>query len=274
MKTKLCLMTLLLCGLQFAFACINEAEGDGRDPANEVLILKVDYTTHAFEGGQILRFPNKPAETLTITYDYRSPGDFGDIKLYYDEIDELLFHGDIIWMGCGEILFPDTWMAPDDFLKNYKLVYLQNGFLNVFPNSEIEITEDVWNSVQCLEILQEFLASNPTQQVQYLFYTPSVGMGDPEDWKWILFLHKPFTTTAVSTTVSSDFEIYPAITQDKLFVKAVNNDWSYRIYDNQGQLLQYGTGKSEIDVSRLNSGFYILNLVCNGRLYSHKFMKK
>jgi len=273
MKTKLCFMTLLLCGLQFAFAWINEAEGDGRDPANEVLILKVDYTTNIFEGGQILRFPDKPAETLTITYDYRPPGDFGDIKLYYDEIDELLFYGDIIWMGCGEILFPDTWMAPDEFLKNYKSVYLQNGFLNVFPNFEIEITEDVWNSVQCLEILQEFLASNPTQQVQYLFYTPSVGVGNPEDWKWILFLHKPFTTTAVSTTVSSDVEIYP-VTQDKLFVKAVNNDWSYRIYDNQGRLLQYGTGKSDIDVSRFKNGIYILNVDNDGKFYSQKFIKK
>ena len=278
MKTKLFFILLFMCYAKFSFA-YDVIEKDNPKPENEVLILIVDYTTNAFEGGQILRFPEKPAETLTITYDYRAPGDFGFIKLYYSEINELLFYGDIIWMGRGNILFPETWIAPEDFVHTdtKDLVFPKNGFWNVIPYSSAGITDDVWYSVQSIIKVRDFLLSNPEQKVQYLFYTPSVGVGDPKDWKWILFLHSPSMTRDLPKLTSSEFNVYPAITEDKLYVKTKSNVWSYQIYSNQGQLIQSGIGGNYIDVSCLNQGIYILN-ICNdnndGKLYSHKFIKK
>ncbi len=277
MKTKLLFILLFVCCTSFAFA-YDVVSDNKPNSENEVLILIVDYTTNTFEGGQILNFPQKTSETLTITNEYAPPGDFGHIKLYYSEINELLFFGTIIWSGCGKIKFPETWMTPKDFLYTVTedWVFPKNGFRNIGFNSSKEITNDVWNRVQSIVKVRDFLSSNPEQKVQYLFYTPSVGVGNPKDWKWILFLHNPSNTTGFSELTLPEFSIYPAVTKDKLYVETGNNDWSYRIYSNQGQLLQSSAGKDCIDVSSLNQGMYILNIYNDkdGKMYSHKFIKK
>jgi hypothetical protein len=48
----------------------------------------------------------------------------------------------------------------------------------------------VWYPVQQLIKVREYLQLNPEQTVKVYLYTPGVGVGDPEKWKWILFLKK------------------------------------------------------------------------------------
>jgi hypothetical protein len=188
-------MSILFVSAFAFFACNNTIEPEaveGSDSDNQILLLKVDYTTNTFEGGKELFF-TQPAETFTITSEYKEPGDFGSIKLFYSEIDEPLFYGTIIWMGCGKILYPENWLPVVDFARTITedYVFPANGFENVFNSYGNTLDHRiVWGAVQNVIKAREYLQSNPNQKVKLFFYQPSVGMGDPKDWKWIVFLKK------------------------------------------------------------------------------------
>lgn len=157
--------------------------------ANKVLLLKVDYLTNTFEGGKELTF-NQPTTTFTITTDYKSPGDFGSIKFTYKELNQPLFDGTIIWMGKGQMTFPNNLIDPKQFelVKTYDIVY-PKGFENIFnPNNQTYDYSPIWNKVQMLSKVREYLKSNPGATAKIFLYTPSVGIGNPADWDWILLL--------------------------------------------------------------------------------------
>jgi len=158
---------------------------------NKVLMLTVDYTTNTFKGGKELLFTEQ-SETFTITYEFKQPGDFGHIKLFYQEINELLFFGTIIWMGCGEMVFPQNLLAANQFQAVVRTDWVvpKNGFEDIFPQHHYTTYdyELIYGRVQSLVKAREYLRSNPEQVVKMFLYTPSVGCGDPEDWYWIIFL--------------------------------------------------------------------------------------
>jgi len=157
---------------------------------NKVLMLKVDYTTNTFEGGREFTF-TKPATTFTITNQYKAPGDFGSIKLIYHELNETLFDGTIHWMGLGQMNFPRSLQPSGKFDKmlTTDFIYPINGFQNVFnPNNEDYDYTSVWMSIQPLVKVREYLKSNPDQTVKIFLYTPSVGVGNPADWDWIIYI--------------------------------------------------------------------------------------
>jgi len=166
--------------------------GGVKPPDNEVLMLTVDYTTNAFKGGKELWFSEK-SETFTITNEYKSPGDFGHLKLFYEELNELLFFGTIHWMGCGKMIFSQDLLDANQFqlVTTYDIKYPKNGFENVFnPGNQSFDYESIWNSVQALVKAREYLDANPEQVVKMFLYTPSVGVGNPADWYWVIFLTK------------------------------------------------------------------------------------
>jgi hypothetical protein len=179
-------------GLGLCGACSEDdaAEGQAENGA-EILLLKVDYTTNLFEGGQRLSFAQSP-ETFTVSTEYKEPGDFGWVKVYFSEIGELLFYGGIVWNGRGEIIYPDTWRDAADFERVPERNYVTplNGFENIFnprgDNYEYEFT--MWSAVQSLREVRNLLEANPQQAVKLFLYTPSVGVGNPADWKWIILL--------------------------------------------------------------------------------------
>ena len=203
--------TLLLSAITVIFTVMLACSGDNipfggsGDPdfkddtvksnGTDILMLIVDYTTNKFVGGKELHF-DKKSPTFTITSEYQSPGDFGWIKLYYSEIDELIFHGGIIWMGCGEIEFPTDLLNVEDFegVPTYDIKWPQNGFesifpvdtvwLDYFPNSTIE---KAWMSIQSSVKAREYLSA---EKVKVYEWQPSVGCGDIADRKWIFFLKK------------------------------------------------------------------------------------
>ena len=156
---------------------------------NKVLLLKVDYLTNRFEGGKELTF-KRSTPTFSITTNYKSPGDFGSIELTYEELDEKLFEGTIIWMGKGQISFPTNLVDPGKFetAKTYNIVN-PVGFENIFnPNNQVYNYTPIWLKVQHLSKVREYLSSNPNATAKIFLYTPSVGLGDPADWDWIILL--------------------------------------------------------------------------------------
>lgn len=158
--------------------------------ANKVLMLKVDYTTNTFEGAKELTF-TKPTTTFTICNQYKAPGDFGSIKLIYQELNEILFDGTIHWMGLGQMNFPESLKPSVEFDKVITLdfIYPVNGFQNVFnPNNAIYDYTQVWMSIMPLVQVREYLKSNPNQTVKIFLYTPSVGIGKSSDWDWIIYM--------------------------------------------------------------------------------------
>jgi len=173
------------------FSCgkkeINEA-------TDNVVLLKVDFLTNAFEGGIELLFLR--SANFTISSTYNPPGDFGDVQLYYDEINGKLFDGTIIWMGLGERSFPAQIDLPDEFsdisdslpLPNpnmfENIMYTENAY---YPDT-IEY-QDIWNSINSLEIVSNYRKSNPNGKIHLFLYTPSVGIGDPADWDWYVILN-------------------------------------------------------------------------------------
>jgi hypothetical protein len=145
-----------------------------------------------FKGGKEMNFVNS-SPTFTVTQEYESPMDFGYLKLYYKEINELLFHGTIVWAGCGEMKFPQNVLAANQFEGVLTCDYIspKNGFENIFNLGNQTYNYDyVWSSVQSLEKAREYLRSNPEQVVKMFLYKPSVGAGNPEDWYWVIFLKK------------------------------------------------------------------------------------
>ena len=158
-----------------------------------ILMLIVDYTTNDFVGGKELHF-DKKSPSFTITHEYKPAGDFGWMKLYYSEIDELIFHGDIIWMGCGKIEFPTDILNVEEFAQvpTDDLRWPQKGFEPIFPvdtlwNEPNFTIERAWTSIQGLVKTREYLSA---EKVKVYEWQPSVGWGDIADRKWIFFLKK------------------------------------------------------------------------------------
>ena len=66
-----------------------------------------------------------------------------------------------------------------------------HGFEDIFNPNDLELNyEKAWGAVQGLAITREFLKANPNQKVKMFLYTPSVGVGNPEDWFWVIYLKR------------------------------------------------------------------------------------
>ncbi|RZJ63673.1 MAG: hypothetical protein EOO45_20585 [Flavobacterium sp.] len=169
-------------------------KSDTIDPAaNNVLLLKVDYQTNAFEGGKELTFED--AQNFTIEPVYNSPGDFGDITLKYGELDENIFAGTITWMGMGERTYPANLDAVNSFgvadsilpmpaLSQFeKVEYGQNG---AYPE-EINYPA-IWAAISDLQKVIAYRASNPDAKISLFLYTPAVGGVDEAAADWYVIL--------------------------------------------------------------------------------------
>lgn len=188
MKTKILILSIFLFSLIFC------TENDDKlvqvTPSNKVLILKVDYNTNVFEAGKELSF-SENAANMSVTTDYVAPGDFGSLKLTYDEINETLFDGTIVWNGLGQMNYPQNLLQADEFeiVTTNDFVFPGSGFENVFnPDNVIYDYNVSWSAIQSLVKVREYLYSNPNATVKIFLYTPSVGVGNPAEWDWIFML--------------------------------------------------------------------------------------
>lgn len=189
MKTKFLALFALIA---FLTSCTSEEEGDTiiAPEENKVLLLKVDYLTNVFEGGKELTFEDTTA-TFEIETEYLQPADFGSIKLFYKELNKKIFDGTIVWNGMGTITYPENFEPANSFeitLTN-DFIFPTEGFENVFnPEQETYDYQTIWNAVQSLVKAREYIIANPDAKVKIFLYTPSVGIGNPGEWDWIIIL--------------------------------------------------------------------------------------
>ncbi len=162
--------------------------------SNKVLLLKVDYTAHSLEGAKELIF-EESTDNFEISFEYQAPGDFGNIKLFYNQLDEVIFDGTIIWLGTGEIAFPDTFISAeslntiDNSLELPSLSLFQNVIYDEFAYYPEDIDySSMWNAIDNLELVSEYRSSNPNSSINVFLYTPSVGIGNPLEWDYFIIL--------------------------------------------------------------------------------------
>lgn len=179
----------------FIFSCSedNDDNLDSEINVNKVALLKIDFLTQTFEGGNELTFES--ATDFTVTSNYQPPGDFGSIKLMYDEVDEPLFDGTIVWMGLGERSYPETLLDANDFTTIPEAVEMpsESMFTNVMYDEFAFYPEDMeysllWDSIKHLELVQQYRQNNPDETIKIFLYTPSVGVGNPADWDYYVIL--------------------------------------------------------------------------------------
>ena len=178
------IMTLISCSKN------NDETNNQITSPNNVLVLKVDYNTNQFEGGKELSFTTTTSN-MTINNQYVSAGDFGSIKLKYQELNETLFDGTIVWSGLGQINYPQNLLNANQFdrVMTADFVTPTAGFENVFnPNGSTYNYNTIWTSVQSLVKVRQYLNSNPNATVKIFLYTPSIGIGNPAEWDWFIFI--------------------------------------------------------------------------------------
>jgi hypothetical protein len=184
--------------------CVMACSDENTDPVNEenpqsgnkVVLLKVDMMTSAFEGGKVLSFED--ASTFTISHEYNLPGDFGSIKLKYEELNAPIFDGDIHWMGLGGMNYPeaidpassfevieDAVAIPDELQRE---LVLYDEFMPVEDWPYSADYEALWGAVDNLQIVKDYREANPNAKVHFFLYTPSIGVGNPEEWDWFIIL--------------------------------------------------------------------------------------
>ena len=186
MKNSLYLILLLTTTIFSSCDIVNSKKNKG----NKVLILKVDYQTNTFTGATE-SYHNKKTDSFTLKTLYIPPSDFGCIKVNFQEINHTIFNASIIWNGKGKIESPSTFNPSSNYKKvqEKNIVNPINGFENIFAeNFKLDDYTPIWLAIQNLEIVRDYLANNPKEKVKLFLYTPSVGLGNPAEWEWIIFL--------------------------------------------------------------------------------------
>lgn len=172
----------------------------------DILIAKVDYMTFEYGGFYSMNVTNKQNEGNEIPFlaDYMYPGDFGYIKLYYHDESNLLMDGSIIWSGCGELNFPETFVKGSNS-STYVPEYTMKRGLS-FPSDRISYIDDDGSYVQdvdesdndlgyiwqTLSTQEEFMSyyEQTSKKVAVYLYTPSLGVGDPYDAYYMVFVER------------------------------------------------------------------------------------
>lgn len=161
--------------------------------SNDVLVMMVDYMTLNCMGYTTVKIADELAASDTIPFciESKDPSDFGFVKLYYGRNvpGNLLFSGTIVWMGCGKMDYPTGFVMGKSNLFNIPSMG-ENGMSYIGGGSEdLDKREQlrIWQSVSKMESFQWFYSRTQKKVAVYL-YTPSVGMGDPADWYYLVFV--------------------------------------------------------------------------------------
>ena len=156
----------------------------------KVAFLQIDYLTTTFEGGTEWTF--NAHSTFTSRPTYQEPVDFGNLALHYQEENAQIFDGGIVWMGRGTMQTPAS-IIPAASFPLTTAVLQQPTFDEIeysdFPTNHPATTaNDLWQSIKDLQLVEDYLTSNPNGKLQFFLYTPSIGIGNPADWNWIVYL--------------------------------------------------------------------------------------
>ena len=170
-----------------------ESDLQETDLQKHILISKVDYLTFRYKGFYALNVTNKlnSGNEIPFVSQYQAPGDFGYIKLFYRNTDNLLMDGSIIWSGCGELNFPNNFRAglPMDNGLPYpgqsRISFINDGGHYETVTDERDL-QYIWQSVSRQKEFQHYYG-NSSKKVAVYLYTPSVGIGNPADAYYLVF---------------------------------------------------------------------------------------
>ncbi len=166
------------------------------DLKKDILILKVDYLTFRYKGFYAMNISNKTeaGTEIPIVSVYQSPCDFGGISLYYGSEKNLLFDGTIVWNGCGELKFPEAFRAGYPLKKGLpypgldRIAYLNEGGHYVTITDEHDL-QYVWQSISRQKEFQHYYG-NSTKKISVYLYAPSVGVFDPSEASYFVFVEQ------------------------------------------------------------------------------------
>ena len=170
-----------------------ESDLQEADLQKHILISKVDYLTFRYKGFYALSVTDKlnSGNEIPFLSQYQSPGDFGYIKLFYRNTNNLLMDGSIIWMGCGNLNFPDHFRAGlsmDNGLPypgQSRIAFINDGGHYESVTNENDL-QHIWQSVSRQKEFQHYYG-NSSKKVAVYLYTPSVGVGNPADAYYLVF---------------------------------------------------------------------------------------
>ena len=162
-----------------------ESDLKDADLHKHILISKVDYLTFRYKGFYAMNVNGKIDSVAEIPFvaEYEPACDFGSIKLFYNDKNNLLLNGTIIWNGCGSLVFPDNFRAglPLEVSLPYpgqeRIAYIDNQGKYTTVDNERDL-QHIWESVSKQKEFQYYYA-NSSKKVAVYLYTPSVGMMDP-----------------------------------------------------------------------------------------------
>ncbi|MBI2258699.1 MAG: T9SS type A sorting domain-containing protein [Flavobacteriia bacterium] len=243
-----------------------------------VSVLLVDYNSPSFEGGNLSYYDcsNCSNDSLPFVINYVPPGDFGNIQFQLVDGDTL-FNADIIWMGMGQLFYPQTFTSQYPFTFsviehniNVPITYYDMNGQKTSDSTFIDEAQDALNILRLLSILDVYFALN--YQIAVYLWPPTVGAFDPDAAKWVVFLYYNNKGQNVLPKIEhSDFLIYPNPVNDILTISN-SNDGLVEIIDITGSLLLKSTEKN-IDVSALQKGCYYVRRTQNNLTIIDAFIK-
>ncbi len=177
--------------LVFMISC--EKEGNNLQPSlenklNNVLLLKLSYEDYSLNGGHELTFVEQ-ADSFTVDFDYDIPDDFGYFRMFYHEIDRLIFyHSHISVSSSSRMLYPETLNEASMFEKTTEEVNAPKFRIILKPFTQEEPDQNdvdsIWNEIKSLEMVQSYLKTNPNQQ-PYIYLNTTY---HKEGWCWVVLM--------------------------------------------------------------------------------------
>lgn len=172
-----------------------ESDLQEADLHKTILISKVDYLTFRPRGFYAMNVQNPVSSGNEIPFvaQFQAPADFGWFKLFYQTTDNLLAYGSIVWMGCGHLEFPETFRAGQKLNSGLpypgqsKIAFIndEGQYCTVSAAQEVGL-QRIWQTLSKQEEFQHYY-NNTHKKVAVYLYTPSMGLGDPADWYYLVF---------------------------------------------------------------------------------------
>ncbi|MBC8181168.1 T9SS type A sorting domain-containing protein [candidate division KSB1 bacterium] len=261
-----------------------------KEDSMSLAVFVLDFKSYEFIEANIAYYPlcdSCDYLGLPFSIDFVSPNDFGSILFKYLYNYDTLFNASIIWMGQGNIDYPEQFIPADSFeTTNNHIPLLENAqyydyWLIPYFYTWTEYTQkadSAWLSIDALQIVNEY--ADYTYRVGFYAYTPQVGLFNPDVAKWIVFLYygNDYLTDISDPDLKySYFEISPNPCYETIRISNYQNfiNRPFEIINIQNQVVLSGQIDNEyISVSELNSGLYILKLWTGDEYISKKIIKK
>ncbi|MBN1639355.1 MAG: T9SS type A sorting domain-containing protein [Ignavibacteriales bacterium] len=253
--------------------------------------LIVDYETYKFKGGNLSYYscPLCSNDSLPFQIAGSSAGDYGDITFRLIPTFDTIFNATIIWMGRGQIYYPNTYSFSHPFESSTGSVvkpddiqyFIHGSMLQLNDTDLIKQADTAWNSIDTLLITSQF--SSHSYKAGIYLYPPTIGSFNPSVAKWIIFLYFSEETHSSFRPSENILNIvfYPNPAKNTIYLtnlKSLAKKSYYKIFNTTGFSITQGEIDNDllvIDISSFQNGIYYLTIFDkNGNyLYCNKVTK-